>query len=199
MLTENGNVLDYLTDWIQNFVATREITLAYPGSPRRRHEVNKGILHGGSPLSALLFVIYVKKLHSVVTSNEFFMTSYVDDFQLTVASSSWERNARKLEKKASVMMALAQFLGLSFSIAKTELIHRRTRREKGPRSDSSVTIQAHMVQQAGMVVRWLGYWLADSGETTSHFTKRLLLAQGAFWRFPCLSLPGKGLSPYGAR
>ena len=43
------------------------------------------------------------------------------------------------------------------------------------------------------------YWLADNGETATHFMKRLSLAQGAFWRFQRLSLPGKGLSPYGAR
>jgi len=41
--------------------------------------------------------------------------------------------------------------------------------------------------------------LADNGETATHFSKRLSLVQGAFWRFQRLSLPGKGLSPYGAR
>ena len=59
----------------------------------------------------------------VVNTNEFFTTLYVDDFQLTVASNSWERNARKLEEKAADMVALAQSMGLSLSIAKTELMH----------------------------------------------------------------------------
>jgi len=41
--------------------------------------------------------------------------------------------------------------------------------------------------------------MADNGETATDFTKRLSLALGAFWRFQRLSLPGKGLSLYGAR
>ena len=115
-------VPEYLTDWIRNFVVTRSITLAYLGSPRRQHDVNKGIPQGSS-LSPLLSVIYVQPLHQVVTLSEFFTTSYIDDFQILVASKSWERNARKLELKAVEMVAKAQSLELSFSIAKTELMH----------------------------------------------------------------------------
>jgi len=84
-------------------------------------------------------------------------------------------------------------------VANTELMHWRKRREKGARCESSVTVQSHVVNPAGSVVKWLGYWLADNGETARHFTKRLSRAQGAFSRFQRLSLPGKGLSPYGAR
>jgi len=98
-----------------------------------------------------------------------------------------------------LIVARAQELGLSFSIAKTELMHWRKRREGGPRSDSAVKIQGHTVEPAGTLVRWLGYWLSDNGETTPHFNKRLSLAQAAFWRIQRLSMPGKGLSPYGAR
>jgi len=72
-LAETGEVPDYLRDWIQNFVTTRSILLAHPGSPRREHEVNKGIPQG-SPLLLLLFVIYIKKLHLAVNTNEFFTT-----------------------------------------------------------------------------------------------------------------------------
>jgi len=43
-LSENDKVPDYLIDWIQNFITTRNISLAYPGSTRRTHAVNKGIL-----------------------------------------------------------------------------------------------------------------------------------------------------------
>ena len=67
------------------------------------------------------------------------------------------------------------------------------------RNTYSVMLQSHTVEPAGLVVKWLGYWLADNGETSTHFTKWLNLVQAAFWRFQRLSLPGKGLSPYGAR
>jgi len=60
-----------------------------------------------------------------------------------------------LEEKAAEMMAMAQSLGLSFSVAKTELMHWRKRREKGARSEASVTVQSHVVKPAGSVVKWL--------------------------------------------
>jgi len=179
-LSENNKVPDSLIDWIQNFITTRNISLAYPGRRRRTHVLNKGIPQG-SPLSPLLFVIYVKPLHLAGEPTELFTTSYVDDFQLTVASNSWERNARRLEEKAAEMIAMAQSRGLFFSMAKTELMHWRKRCEKGARSESSVMVQSHVVNPAGSVVKWLGYSLADNGETATHFTKRLSRAQGAFW------------------
>ena len=49
LLGTDGKVCEYLVDWISNFVGTREITLAYPGSPRTQNRVDRGIPQG-SPL-----------------------------------------------------------------------------------------------------------------------------------------------------
>jgi len=87
ILAETGEVPNYLTDWIQNFITSRNISLAYPRSPQREQQVDKGILQG-SPQSPLLFVIYIKKRYSAVNMNKFFTTSYVDNFQIRVASTS---------------------------------------------------------------------------------------------------------------
>ena len=57
-LEESSAIPSYLVNWIKSFITTRNITLAYPGSPRREHNVNRGIPQG-SPLSPLLFIIYV--------------------------------------------------------------------------------------------------------------------------------------------
>ena len=89
-----------LTAWIKNCITTRNISLGYPDSPRRTHEVDKGIPQG-SHLAPLRLVIYVKPLHLAMNSSEFFTTFDVDDFQIMVAGNSWERNARKLEAKAA--------------------------------------------------------------------------------------------------
>ena len=112
----------YLVDWISNFIHTREIALAYPGSLRTQQEVNKKIPQG-SPLSPLLFILYVRSLHINNECPKNFTSYYVDDFQVTVASNSWYRNTRIVEKKIGAMNCAAASLGLLFSIAKTELIH----------------------------------------------------------------------------
>lgn len=88
-----------------------------------------------------------------MNSNKPFTTSYVDDFQIMVASNPWERNARRLEHKAAEMVAIAHSLGLGFSRAKTEPMHWWKKRKGGPHSEASVTIQAHVVKPAGTVVR----------------------------------------------
>ena len=160
--------------------------------------VNKGIPQG-SPLSPLLFIIYVRSLHPDGEQTDTFTSSYVDDFQITVSSTSWYRNTRILEERVRSINSAAASLGLSFSIAKTEMMHWRTRREKGDRSECPIMFQSHVVQPAGKAIKWLGFWLTDNGETSTHFTKRLALAQAAFLRIQRLSMPGKGLTPYGAR
>jgi len=185
-------------DWISNFIHTRQIALAYPGSPRTSNKVDRGIPQG-SPLSPLLFVIYVRALHPGIEQSDIFTSSYVDDFQITVASTSWYRNTKILEDRIQRMNSTAAGLGLSFSIAKTELMHWRKPKEKGERSECTVMFQSHVIEPGGNAVKWLGFWLTDNGETSTHFGKRLELAQAAFIRIQRLSMPGKGLNPYGAK
>jgi len=58
LLGANEKVPEYLVDWISNFIiCTREIALAYPGSPRTQNSVDKSIPQG-LQLSSLLFIIY---------------------------------------------------------------------------------------------------------------------------------------------
>jgi len=64
----------YLVNWISNFIQTRQIPLAYPGSPRTSNLVDRGIPQG-SPLSPLLFVMYVRALHPNAEHPDIFTSS----------------------------------------------------------------------------------------------------------------------------
>jgi len=132
LLGTDEKVPRYLVDWISNFIHTRQIALAYPGSPRTSNKVDRGIPHG-SPLSPRVFVIYVRALHTEIEHSDIFTSSYVDDFQITVASTSWYRNTKILEERIQRLNSTVAGLGLSFSIAKTELMHWRKPKEKGER------------------------------------------------------------------
>ena len=65
--------------------------MSFPGSPRNMKDINRGIPQG-SPLSPILFVIYVEPLHSCLNPTSELIISYVDDIQITVSSPSWRTN-----------------------------------------------------------------------------------------------------------
>jgi len=94
-----------------------------------------------------------------------------------------------------VLKAKGARLGVRFSVPKTELIHWRTNRDRGPVSRSPIHLDG-LIFPPKDEVRWLGYWFTPSISTTPHFTKRLARAQAAFVAVKRLSPPGMGLPPF---
>lgn len=79
MLSAKG-VKPYLVSWTRSFLTGRSCRLLFQGSLKVLSPVSVGIPQG-SPVSPLLFVIYISRLHIEI---HFGLTlSYVDDFALT--------------------------------------------------------------------------------------------------------------------
>ena len=182
----------HFVSWTRSFLTSRSCWLRYQGWPKVFALVSVGIPQG-SPVSPLFFVIYVSCLYSEIPRGLTF--SYVDDFGLTVSSSSYRHNIQTLQKHSPVLKAKGARLGVSFSIPKTELIHWRTKRDRGRISRSPIHIEGSIFPPKDEV-RWLGYWFTPSISTTAHFSKRLAKAQGAFVAVKRLSPSGKGLPPF---
>ena len=96
------------------------------------------------------------------------MVSYVDDFSLTVASSSHSSNIRRLQGLFLEISRKAWALDVSFSVPKTELIHLRSHRERSSPALSHITLDGQVFHPS-VVVRWLGYWLSPTLNTSHHF------------------------------
>ena len=122
MLRSKG-IYRYLVSWIDSFLTKRKCLLLFRGSPRIFSQVDVGTPQG-SPISPLLFVIYVSSLHPPIHKG--IILSYVDDFVVTLASSSHRRNIQLLQSNYWSLCRKAAPKGLSFSVPKTELIHWRT-------------------------------------------------------------------------
>ena len=87
---------------------------------------------------------------------------YVDDFALTGASLSYLGNIRRLQELFEKLEAKALRLGVSFSVAKTELIHGRTPSQRHfPKCLSPIQIKGELFRPRDLV-RWLGYWFTPS-------------------------------------
>jgi len=191
MLKAKG-VNPYLVSWTRSFLSGRSCRLLYQGSPKVFALVSVGTPQR-SPVSPLLFVIYVSRLYSEIPLG--LTLSYVDDFGLTASSASYRGNIRVLQRQYARLKARGARLGVSFSVPKTELIHWRTNRDKAPISKAPIHLDGSVITPKGEV-RWLGYRFTPSISTTTHFVKRLGKAQAAFVAVKRLSPPGIGLPPY---
>jgi len=191
MLKERS-VSPYLVSWTRSFFTGWTCRLRYQGSPKVFAPDAVGTPQG-SPISPLLFVIYVSRLHCTIPQG--LTLSYVDDFGLTVSSTSYRRNIQSLQRRYAVLKARGSRLGVGFSAPKTELIHWRTKKDRSPVSLAPVDLDGSIFPPKAEV-RWLGYWFTPRISTTPHFTKRLAKAQAAFVAIRRLSPPGMGLPPF---
>jgi len=102
---------------------------------------------------------------------------------------SYRRNIQSLQRRYAVLKARGARLGVGFSVPKTELIHERTNRDRGPVSRSPIHLDGSIFPPKADV-RSLGYCFTPSISTTTHFTKRLAQAPAAFGALKRLSPPG---------
>jgi len=147
----------------------------------------------GSPISPLLFVLYVASLHPTIPQG--LAISYVDDLTITVSSDSVRSNIRALQYYFGIIQRRGADLGVAFSLPKTELIHWRTPKDRSGVSFAPILIN-DMLFPPSQAVRWLDYWLTLAIQTSTHFRRRLALAQASFTTIRQLSAAGKGLSSW---
>ena len=188
-ILREGGIPSYLVSWVSSFLGERSCTLIFQGAPGTPGPVNVGAPQG-SPISPLLFLLYVAPLHFRIPRG--LMISYVDDFALTVASLSYRGNIRRLQELFKKLERKASRLGVSFSVAKTELIHWSTPSQRhSPKCVSPIQIKGEMFHPSNSV-QWLGYWFTPALDPAAHYSRRLALAQGAFALIRRLSPPGAG-------
>jgi len=191
-LLHRRGVSPYRVQWVGSFLRDRTCRLTFHGSPRLFAPVSVGV-PPGSPISPLLFVIYVSSLHLEIPRS--LIVSYVNDFAVTVASPSYRTNVRLLQKSFSALKRKASPINISFSVPKTELIHWRTTRNNEPPCSLPVQLDDQLFYPQSRL-KWLGFIFTPAFDPRSHFSRRYTLANAALATIRRLSPAGMGLPPY---
>jgi len=148
----------YLASWTCFFLTGRSCYLLFQGSSKVFSPVSVGTPQD-SPVSPLLFVIDVSRLHIEIPYG--LTLSYVDDFALTALSASYLRNIQILQRHYDLVNARGARLGVSFSIPKTELSDWRTNRDRNPPSHALIHVDGSIFRPQNEL-RCLGYWFTPS-------------------------------------
>src|SRR5215469_16766783 len=117
-----------LIRWIYSFMSNRKIKLAFNRESSKLMPINIGIPQG-SPISPILFAIYVRYLYDFSNAGDKRSTleaarylSYVDDNSITISSDSYEKNYRILKQICDHLIEKGKANHILFDHDKTELI-----------------------------------------------------------------------------
>ena len=138
--------------WVASFLANRELRLSFDGQIEEFSPVNIGIPQG-SPISPILFLIYIRDLFPDILLSNLKTWSYIDDIVLVTSSTSINRNVKILEREVAKLELKAAKAAIQFDLAKTELIHFGAKN-----STKSLRLPNKELIEPKAVVRWLGIW-----------------------------------------
>ena len=112
---------DDLIGWTQSFLTDRSVELVIDGFTNPRQKVESGIPQG-SPVSPILFLIYISGMFSVVEEQLPNVTcvSFVDDLGFITADRSISKIAEILEKAGHMMLEEGANNAVIYDMSKTE-------------------------------------------------------------------------------
>ncbi len=179
--------------WIRSFLQNRKVQLRFDGNTQEMTDVNIGIPQG-SPVSPILFLIYIRFLLSERSNTSERILSFVDDIGLAVSSKSIEENCQLLQKLAEDLLVEQSQNCMQFDVEKTELIHFHSKRFLDLKDERYSVKIGETVFQPKELVKYLGIWLDSKLSFKAHVEKKIALATKIFMQIERLSNTEKELS-----
>ncbi|EED18393.1 reverse transcriptase, putative [Talaromyces stipitatus ATCC 10500] len=151
-----------LIHWVISFLSDWQVTLVIDGHVGKEVPISSG-LPQGSPVSSILFVLYVHGLSRAIERSvpEVRCLSFVDDQGLITAASSVKEACRILEKAAEVAIEWGVANGVQFDRKKTEaaFFYRQHRRQVAQNVSRARIRVGGELATVKSTVRWLGILL----------------------------------------
>jgi len=187
-----------LVRWVESFMEERKVIMSMDGKEGDSMDVETGVPQG-SPVSPVLFVIYLSGLFGRVEEKEKECgsegISFVDDVAWVVEGEDVGECTQRLEGCAKEAQIWAKENACQFDIEKTEaILFTRKRSNKEPKMKARVRVGNHEVRYNKEATRWLGVWLDDMLTLNDRTKKTLAKARKAQNRVRSLMVK-KGLNP----
>src|SRR6202008_4173186 len=110
--------------WVNHFMTGRGVALVFDGKKEEMQSVETGIPQG-SPISPILFLIYIRPLFDRLKSKFLALDSpnYIDDVGLVYTGRTIKTNVKALQEAAKETFKWAKENAVTFDDSKSELIH----------------------------------------------------------------------------
>ena len=142
-----------LLHWLQSFLQDRTAALIFDGKTTDPYPVQAGVPQG-SPLSPVLFLLFVSTLYEKLQMNGLLTIGFADDTNLLAFGQTRRRCVQTLEEAFQIASEWAQIRGMEFEPAKSTLIHF----DRGP-GDSTPAILNGVQIKPAKSSRFLGIWI----------------------------------------
>ena len=184
-----------IVNWVEQFMSKRTIQMAFDGQMEGLEAVETGIPQG-SPVSPILFLIYLKPLFDKLEESHpnLKFPSYIDDVAIVSTQRSLAANVRELERASATAFEWARGNAVAFDDSKSELMHFVS-------SNSSDEVRKKVVRLPNgtevvpqEVLRWLGVWLDRKLNFKTHVNTKLGAAERTLSALARLSTTERGLT-----
>ena len=194
-----------LIDWVRSFLKDRKIKLVFDGQVGKSSDIDVGVPQG-SPTSPPLFNLYMSPLFrqldrlSFLGPSNYFPSSYVDDIQIGIATSSYENNIRHLRAVYNYIISWGKRYGISFDDEKIELMHWASHAKDTRDADIQLPLELdHNTFHPHATVKVLGFTIDPKMTFTQHVAIQTAKASKAWNAIAAHTRSNGGICPTAIR
>ena len=160
--------------WVNSFFTDRKVQLVIDGYTCSSKEVEAG-LPQGSPISPILFVIYISGFFDHIEEKIPVTTlSFADNIGIIAVESSIRDTTKTLEAAGLEAIQWGLQNRISFEVDKTEAVLFTKKRKLAKEvKQARIRLENKSIRYNKEATRWLGIWLDSGLSFKAHYRTRL--------------------------